>query len=99
MPLQYRQGDLLFIQEEALPAVELVARPTLVLVAGEATGHAHRLTSGVVLDAPDGGVYLNLAEPTRIVHQEHDAITLGAGIWLVIRQREYTPRAIRMVLD
>ena len=99
MALQYRQGDLLFLLEEALPAVELVARPTRVLVAGEATGHTHRLTSGVVLDAPDGGIYLSLAEPSRVVHQEHDAITLGAGIWLVIRQREYTPGAIRMVLD
>lgn len=99
MPLQYRQGDPLFLQEEALPAVELVARPTFVVVANETTGHAHRLTSGVVLDAPDGSVYLQLAAPTRVVHQEHDALTLGAGIWLVIRQREYAPGAIRTVLD
>jgi hypothetical protein len=96
---QYRQGDLLFVREDARPAGELVARETLVIVEGEATGHAHRLTGGVILDAPDGGVYLDLPEAARVVHQEHDAITLGPGLWRVIRQREYTPEAVRTVLD
>jgi hypothetical protein len=97
--LQYRQGDLLFILQEAQPDAELTVRPGLVIVAGEATGHAHRLTSGAVLEAPDGTLYLELVEPTRVVHEEHDALTLGLGWWLVVRQREYTPAAIRTVRD
>ena len=97
--LQYRQGDLLFVLQEERPAVELAVRPGQVIVAGEATGHAHRLTGGSVLEAPDGTLYLDLVEPTRVVHEEHDALTLGAGWWLVVRQREYTPDAIRTVRD
>ena len=97
--LHYRQGDLLFIQQEALPAVELTLRQGLVIVAGEATGHAHRLTGGSVLEAPDGTLYLDLVEPTRVVHEEHDALILGPGWWLVVRQREYTPEAIRTIRD
>ena len=97
--LQYRQGDLLFVWQEERPAVEVRVRPSLVIVAGEATGHAHRLTGGSVVEAPDGTVYLELIEPTRVVHEEHDALTLGPGWWLVVRQREYTPDAIRTVAD
>src|SRR5262249_6865717 len=48
--LQYRQGDLLFILQEERPAVELTMRPSQVIVAGEATGHAHRLTGGSILE-------------------------------------------------
>ena len=95
----YRQGDLLFLLQETRPAVALVERPGLVIVEGEATGHAHRLTAGVILEAPNGSLFLDLAEATRVVHDEHDALTLGPGLWLVVRQREYTPEAIRTVLD
>jgi hypothetical protein len=99
MPVQYRQGDLLFIQQETPPAGDLVTRPSLVIVAGEATGHAHRLTAGTILEAPEGTLYLDLVEPTRVVHEEHDALTLGSGWWLVVRQREYTPDAVRTIRD
>ena len=97
--LQYRQGDLLFVLQEERPAVALTVRPSQIIVAGEATGHAHRLTGGSVLEAPDGTVYLEVIEPTRVVHEEHDALTLGPGWWLVVRQREYTPTAIRTIRD
>ena len=96
---QYRQGDLLFLRMEARPSEPLVARPGLVILVGEATGHAHRLTSGTVLEAPNGDLYLDLAETARVVHEEHDAIALGPGLWRVIRQREYTPAADRPVAD
>jgi hypothetical protein len=98
-PLQYRQGDLLFIFQDERPAVDLTVRPGLVILTGEATGHAHRLTGGSILEASDGTLYLELAEPTRVVHEEHDALTLSSGWWLVVRQREYTPSATRLVRD
>jgi len=99
MSVQYRQGDLLFVQMETLPEGDLVKRPSLMIVAGEATSHAHRLTAGTILEAPDGALYLELAEPTRVVHEEHDALTLDPGWWLVVRQREYTPGAVRTIRD
>ena len=99
LPLHYRQGDLLFIFQDERPAIELTVRPGLVILAGEATGHAHRLTGGSVLEGRDGTTYLELVEPTRVVHEEHDALTLDPGWWLVVRQREYTPSASRLVRD
>jgi hypothetical protein len=99
MPLHYRQGDLLFVLQDARPDLNLTARQSNVIVAGEATGHAHRLTTGAVLEAPDGTLYLDLPYAAKVVHEEHNPITLDAGFWLVVRQREYSPEAIRTVLD
>jgi hypothetical protein len=99
MQLQYRQGDLLFIRQDTRPEADLTARPSNVVVAGEATGHAHRLQAGTILEAPDGALYLEVTQITQVVHEEHGPITLDPGLWLVVRQREYNPEAIRTVLD
>lgn len=99
MPLHYRQGDLLFVLQEARPEIDLIARQSNVVVMGEATGHAHRLTGGTILEAPDGTLYLDLPYAAKVVHEEHNAITLDPALWLVVRQREYSPEAIRTVLD
>jgi hypothetical protein len=99
MQLQYRQGDLLFVQQDAPPTEALTERPDDIILWGEATGHAHRLTDGDILEAADGTLYLHLAHPAQVVHDEHHAVTLAAGWWLVVRQREYTPTAPRRVID
>jgi hypothetical protein len=99
MPPQYRQGDLLFVLQDTCPAGDLTARQSNVIVAGEATGHAHRLTAGAILEAPDGTLSLDLPYTAKVVHEEHNPITLDAGLWRVVRQREYSPEAIRTVLD
>ncbi|HEY7123479.1 MAG TPA: hypothetical protein VH540_05970 [Ktedonobacterales bacterium] len=97
MPLQYRQGDLHFVRQDRRPAEQLVVRPGMVIVAGEATGHAHRLLVGTILEAPDGTLYLDVTQTTQVVHEEHGPITLDPGFWVVMRQREYAPEAIRQV--
>ena len=99
MLLHYRQGDLLFIRQDTQPAVDLTARQGNIIVAGEATGHAHRLQAGSILEAPDGTLYLDITQTTHVVHEEHGPITLEPGLWLVVRQREYRPEAIRTVAD
>ncbi len=96
--MQYRQGDLLFVRQTALPA-DLKERRGNVIVEGETTGHAHRLKTGRVLEAPDGALWLDVTATTQVVHEEHGPITLDAGPWLVVRQREYSPEAIRTVID
>ena len=96
---QYRQGDLLLVLQDGRPREEPVVRPGDVLVAGEATGHAHRLTAGTILEAPDGALSLDIPHTSRVVHEEHDPITLDAGPWPVVRQRAYSPEAIRSVRD
>ena len=99
MLLHARQGDLLFVLQNTRPVVDLTPRQSKGIVAGEATGHAHRLTAGTILEAPDGTLYLDLTYPTKVVHEEHAPLTLDPGLWLVVRQREYSPEAIRTVLD
>jgi hypothetical protein len=99
MQIHYRQGDLLFVRQDSRPKAELTARQSDVIVAGEATGHAHRLKEGTILEGPDGALYLDVTQTTQVVHEEHGPITLDPGFWLVIRQREYHPEAIRTVAD
>ncbi len=99
MPLHHRQGDLLFVLQNSQPPANLTARQSDVIVEGEATGHAHRLTGGTILEAPDGTLYLNITRTAQVVHEEHGPITLDPGLWLVVRQREYSPEAIRSVAD
>ncbi|HLW01791.1 MAG TPA: hypothetical protein VKT82_24265 [Ktedonobacterales bacterium] len=99
MPLHYRQGDLLFLRQDVRPAGDLTTRHSDVIVAGEATGHAHRLQEGTILEAPDGALYLDVTHTTQVLHEEHGPITLDPGLWLVVRQREYSPEAIRRVVD
>jgi hypothetical protein len=99
MQTHQRQGDLLFVRQDTRPEAALTARQGNVLVAGEATDHAHRLQVGTVLEAPDGARSLEITHATQVVHEEHGPITLDPGLWLVVRQREYSPEAIRTVAD
>lgn len=84
----YRQGDLLIVRADAVPAsTKLVASG--VVQEGEATGHAHVLEEGTVLDF-HGTRFLTSFGEARLVHDEHDTIVLPEGSYRVIRQREYT---------
>ncbi len=94
----YRQGDLLFIRQDTRPA-NLAPRQGSVIAEGETTGHAHRLKAGTILQGPDNALYLDITQTTQVEHEEHGPITLDPGLWLVIRQREYSPKAIRRVRD
>ena len=99
---QYRQGDLLFIRQETRPDAPLTPRAGTILVEGETTGHAHRLATkqhGAILTTPDGQMWLDITHQTQVVHEEHASVTLDPGVWLVQRQREYSPEAIRTVVD
>lgn len=42
---------------------------------------------------------LETPTPTELVHEEHGAITLDETHYVVIRQREYSPEALRSVAD
>jgi len=72
------------------------------LAYGEATGHSHRVAT---LDAAQvyecgEGLYLSVsAEGVAIVHEEHKTIDLPKGDYQITIQREYSPEAIRNVVD
>jgi hypothetical protein len=108
----YRQGDVLIVplSEEAAPAairsmspVSPDSRGRLVLALGEVTGHAHAVVGPGTLYRPAADplalACLHVPSGARVVHEEHGAISLPAGWYQVIRQREYTPGSVRLVAD
>ncbi len=96
--IMHRQGDLLIRQVASLPE-NLTARKSRIILEGEVTGHSHSLAQGRVLEDAQGRMFLEVLRATQIVHQEHGTIALEPGYYEVIRQREYSPEAIRLVVD
>jgi hypothetical protein len=48
----------------------------------------------------NGELYVQVTALTAtVVHEEHRPIVLARGLYRVWTQREYTPRAIRKVVD
>ena len=97
----YRHGDVLIASVAALPA-GAVPRTGLVLAHGEHTGHSHRIreAGAASLYVYGRDLYLLISAPTAtVVHEEHRPIQLPVGVYRVWQQREYTPTAVRTVLD
>ena len=99
----YRQGDVLIREIAKVPATKpcTVKAGRFVLAEGEATGHAHticELDGTLSIDA-EGRLYLKTEGGCELVHQEHAMINIAPGKYEVIRQREYSPEAIRNVAD
>ena len=103
-----RQGDVLFMHEglelTELPAGEQTVIPRdngrVVVAYGEVTGHAHATVAPDVQQIEIDNIrWLYAPDEFVIDHEEHDALTLAPGVWRVVYQREYTPQAIRRVLD
>jgi hypothetical protein len=102
---QYRQGDVLFQQVKAIPKGEAKKRGGGHILEGEATGHVHRvaepeLAGAEVLEIGDGlFVRVSAEGGVSVIHEEHAPVTLPAGNYEVVRQREYSPEEIRNVVD
>jgi len=97
----WRHGDILIETAAAIPPGAR-KRPTVVLAWGELTGHSHRIEAPAAAEIWERreATYLNvLRETARLVHQEHKPITLPRGVYRFWHQREYTPQAIRRVVD
>jgi hypothetical protein len=97
----YRHGDVLIASVDAIPRAAHAAQGH-VLVRGEATGHAHRIDDprSAQLLRHEGMLYLRVvADRASLVHEEHATIELPRGEYRVWQQREYSPAAIRTVVD
>jgi len=97
----WRHGDVMIANTPAIPA-HARPRETPILVRGEVTGHSHRLETPAAAEVWEYGcqLYVKVVAPSvRIVHEEHLPITLPTGTYRVWQQREYTPIAIRTVVD
>ena len=92
---QLRQGDVLLVAVDELPLEgrELPRdRGRVVLALGEATGHAHAISSsGAALLEHEGGRFVRVEGPAVLDHEEHGAIAIPPGNYRVVIQREYAP--------
>jgi hypothetical protein len=99
----FRQGDVLIMQVPKLPenAQPVEWQERVVLAYGEVTGHAHAISTDYAkMYTWEGDRLLEVKPGAQLVHEEHAAITLPAGVYKVIQQREYVPEAPpRDVLD
>jgi hypothetical protein len=106
MPTQYRQGDILLVRLRARPPALAAGRrvPRVNgrrgLALGEAPGHAHAIESPLaeLVEHGDGRLYLWARRACELAHEEHAPMWLEAGVYQVIRQREYVPGAERRVV-
>ncbi|MBC7929517.1 MAG: hypothetical protein H7Z38_03020 [Rubrivivax sp.] len=85
----YQQGDVTIKPVAAIPDG---ANPSdgRVLAEGEATGHKHLAEAeDALLFMHDGTLYMRVPSGTRVVHEEHRALDIPPGDYLIGTVREY----------
>ena len=103
----FRQGDVLIERIPALPSkLKKLNREDgkVILAHGEVTGHAHAIIdehADLYASEKEAGVtFLEVRDAmAALKHEEHATIELPPGAYRVVRQREYSPEAIRNVAD
>jgi hypothetical protein len=97
-PKMYRQGDVLIVAVDEIPAdVELVKRTKrgVVLAEGEVTGHAHRIPSrsASLYRSESDARFMRVMgpAPVKLEHEEHTAIEIPPGNYRVSIHAEYVP--------
>ena len=110
-----RQGDVLIRKTRKKPsagATHVLDNGRTILAYGEVTGHAHEVITEAppmtgddavpaqqLFEEPDGTRLLVVRGPVMLRHEEHAPLSIPEGTYEVIRQREYSPEAIRSVAD
>ena len=97
----YRHGDVLIQHIDRIP-LGAQKREGSVLAHGEVTGHSHRIqqAQSVQLWSHNNQLFLEVKEEiASLIHEEHKAIELTKGFYLVWKQREYRPDAYVEVED
>lgn len=108
-----RQGDVLVKRTRKVPSTAAKAvmdNGRTILAYGEVTGHCHEIVTPAMpgidnvpgqqlFEEPDGTRLLVLKREGELRHDEHGTIALDKGTYEIVRQREYSPEAIRNVAD
>jgi hypothetical protein len=86
-----RQGDVILLPIKNIAGKKL---SHLILAEGEVTGHSHRISQGKAeLYEHEGILYLRVLTWTATLeHEEHHALDIPQGNWMVRIQREYAPQ-------
>lgn len=89
----YQQGDVIIEKVTGIPnsAVAQDSVGRIVLAAGSATGHAHVIndTTTTKVSMDGSTMYLSVSKDTVVSHEEHNAITIEAGEYIVRKVMEY----------
>jgi len=97
-----RQGDVLIVRSEKSNDKQTKTKKCT-LALGEATGHHHTIEHGATGFSNDEvslAEYIEVEEKLAdLEHQEHATIPVPKGNYEVARQVEYTPEALRNVMD
>lgn len=110
LDLKFRQGDVMFVPCERIPAGESRKRENGTVAYGQVTGHSHHLADlatadvfevgeGLYVHVSEEGISLSGEPGCSFVHEEHCTINLPPGDFEVRIQREYSPEEIRSVVD
>jgi hypothetical protein len=109
-----RQGDIALLKIETIPveAKKQEQKEMVVLAYGEISGHMHALCDEKVEVYKETETeYLKIMEDAWLRHgtkeqikskqngDDHSAIKVPTGNYIVIHQREYSPERIRRVVD
>lgn len=86
-----QQGDVILRRINSIPnGAKKIADTKLMLAEGEVSNHYHGITQlGSEMFQLDNRVFIKLAEPATITHQEHKPVHLEPGIWEVGRVQEF----------
>jgi hypothetical protein len=88
----FQQGDVLLEKMESLPTevgFKRSADNRIVLAYGEATGHAHAVsTQDAQLYTNGQERYLFTTMGASVVHEEHASIQLEPGVYRIVQRRE-----------
>lgn len=98
----YRQGDVLLVSVDEVPASSKKIQPARVVLAeGEVTGHVHELVGGEVEVFQDKAeaLFVRIMAAPELHHAEHSTQVIQPGTYRVVRQREYSPQELRRVAD
>lgn len=98
----FRQGDVLLVpvnRDEVPDRKNMQLRRRMkgqgvILAAGEATGHHHRVREPFVAEYHDGGARFLFvgSHGGTVTHEEHDPIALPPNtVFKIVQQREYVP--------
>ena len=99
METYYRHGDLLLRRVDTIPNNARKAK-TNTLQVGEATGHSHRLKGRAQIYELEQQKYVQVEEPTELLHEDHKPIVLERGTYLLEHERELDILGdIRQVMD
>jgi hypothetical protein len=100
---KFRQGDVFIFQVEegSQDTKKFNDVPNFILAEGEVTGHKHNLMpleggSVAVKKVNDMQIFVEIkGKGAKVVHDEHETITLEPGLYQVKIQQEYDPATYR----